>query len=336
MASIQLFQVQRAPFSLTLDKTRPGPRFVFEAADLSFPILSRALSYDFPYPGGIQNRSPAYQFWNRIPPCGFPPEGASHEKSPRPRFRSAVSRGCRPDRRLRDVRDNRVGRGPDRLLPVPGHPRRHRRLRLGRRPVDGRRPRRPGPPSDLAFGHRSLSGRLARRADAGLLRPVRGPDRGLYDAPRRRTARAPHLRGPGRDRRRLDAGRQDPLRHTEVFDPAQYPARRSRPGHQFRIAPAPRPGGRRFVRRLGKNALFHAPPLPGQLHQEVQRRNGPEPLVLCSRRPRSVPPDGGLRRHEQEPAGLEGPRLLSERPRRPHEHLVHGLKGRRAQPAHFP
>ena len=103
-----------------------------------------------------------------------------------------------------------------------------------RRPLDGRRPRRHGPPPDLALGHRSLSGHLARRADPGLLRPVRGPDRGLHDAPRRRAARAPHLRRPGRDRRRLDAGRKDPLRHPEVLDPAQHPARRPRPGDQRR------------------------------------------------------------------------------------------------------
>ena len=56
-------------------------------------------------------------------------------------------------------------------------------------------------------GLESLPGHLARRPDPGLLRPVRGPDRGLHDAPRRRPARAPHLRRTGGDGRRLDAGR---------------------------------------------------------------------------------------------------------------------------------
>ena len=202
--------------------------------------------------------------------------------------------------------------------------------------MDGRRSRRPGPPPDLALGPRSLSGRLAGRADAGLLRPVRGPDRGLHDAPRRRTARAPHLRGAGRNGRRLDPGREDPLRHAEVFDPAQRPTRGPRSGHERRIAFAPQSSRRRLLRRRGPDALFHTSPLPGQLHQEVQRRNGPESMVLCSRRPRSVAPDGGLRRYQQEPAGLEGPRLLPERPRRPHEHLVDGLERRRAHAAHLP
>ncbi|MCK7481900.1 MAG: hypothetical protein M0C28_35550 [Candidatus Moduliflexus flocculans] len=143
--------------------------------------------------------------------------------------------------------------------------------------------------------------------------------------------------GQGGTRRRLDPGRQDPLRHAEVLDPAQRPARASSipATNTESLLPLSQAADGSFDAG-GPDALFHAPPLPGQLHQALQGRHGPEPVVLRARRRRGRAPDRRLRRHEQEPDGLEGPRLLPERPRRLDEHLVHGPQGRRSHAAHLP
>ncbi|MCK7476505.1 MAG: hypothetical protein M0C28_02185 [Candidatus Moduliflexus flocculans] len=194
------------------------------------------------------------------------------------------------------------------------------------------------PPPDLALGHGSLSGHLAGRADRWPSPPsTRARPRSTRcpspaGLPVRRT-----FAGQGGTRRRLDPGRQDPLRHPEVLDPAQRPARASstRPRTQNRCCPSARPPTAPST-PAGRTLYFTRLPFQGSYTKRYKGGTAQNLWSYALGAAEAVAPDGRLRRHQQEPDGLEGPRLLPERPRRPHEHLVDGPEGRRPHAAHLP
>ena len=186
--------------------------------------------------------------------------------------------------------------------------------------VDGRRGHAPDKPS----GERGCPGDLTRRQDRGVHRGLRGPHGDLHDAAGRRPAHAPHVRHGTRQHRRLDPRRPAALLHRGVLDVAQRAA--DGPGSAGRgprrTAP-PGPGRGRLVRRRRQDALLHAFPLPGQPHQALQRRHGPEHLeILAGQRGR--PLDRRLQRNQQAAHVVGGAGLFCLGPRRHHEPLVHG------------
>ncbi len=206
--------------------------------------------------------------------------------------------------------------------------------------MEGRRQGRLGHAPHQRPRRRVAAGRLARRQDAGLRRPVRRPHRGLHHAHRRRRPPPPHL-GRRRHRlRRLDARRQGPRRHRSPVHPAADPPPRPRhkPTETRGRAPvrAAGPGGRRRLRRSRQDAVLHAPALPGQPHQALQGRHRPESLEVRRRRPGGYAVDRRLPRDQQEPHVVARPRLLPLRPRRRRQPLVHETGRERSQTAHVP
>ncbi len=188
-------------------------------------------------------------------------------------------------------------------------------------------------PDDASRGGEP-AGDLAGREDRGVLGDLRGAGGGLHAAARRRRARPPDARRQPRERRRLDAGRRDPLRHAAVFDAAQHAARAGsirRPACA-RCFRSRRPATARTTRRL--DAVLHAPALPGQPHAALQGRHGAEPLEVDCGRGGGDAAHRRLRRHQQDADAVERPRLLRQRPRRVDEHLVDGRERPRPQAAH--
>ena len=97
-------------------------------------------------------------------------------------------------------------------------------------------------------------------------------------------------------------------------------------------AGAPGPGERRQLHAGRQDPLLHPLRLPGQPHQALPGRHGPEPLALPRRRRRGRAAHRRLRRHQQGADGLAGPGLLRLRPRRHDEPLVDGRDTERAGP----
>ena len=77
----------------------------------------------------------------------------------------------------------------------------------------------------------------------------------------------------------------------------EHAARAPRPEDRRAHASPARAGERRRLRRQGRHALLHAPPLPGQPHAALQGRHGAEPLEAAGGRRR-----GGRRSPPTTPA----------------------------------
>ncbi len=137
-----------------------------------------------------------------------------------------------------------------------------------------------GPARRLTSAHRNRTGRhhLARRHHRRLLRPLRGPLRGLHHPHRRRPPPAPHL-GWRRPSRRLGP-RWPPARpHHPLLPFARPQARAARHPRRARNAS---PCHRLRRRLLGRrpHPLLHPLRQAVQLHQALQRRLESKPLAL--------------------------------------------------------
>lgn len=245
------------------------------------------------------------------PSCYHPPRfapkyrEASSEATPVPSPPAPPSPPLRPP-----------GGGDFGLLPVPRHPWRHGGLRRRGRPLAGGAPGRGRDPADHSPRRGVAAGDLAGRRDDRLLGEIRGADRGLHHAGRRRPAGAPDLRGGKRRGRGLDAGGRGPLRDLPRLGALFRAARAARSGDRPAPPRSSRPRERRQLRAGRQDPLLHPLRLPGQPHQALPGRQGPEPLAIPRRRSRGRPPDRRLPRHQQGADGLGGAGLLPFRPRR--------------------
>ena len=173
--------------------------------------------------------------------------------------------------------------------------------------------------------------------DARLLGRVRGADRGLHDAARRRPAGAADVR---RRAARGSVGFAPTARSsTRRGGTARCPTRSSSGSTSATGAAhggAARPGGGRRLDAGRAHALLHPAPVPGQPHEALPRRHRAGPLEV-----RGGSGGGGaahrrLHRDEQDADVVERPRLLPQRPGRHHERLVDGRGRPRPAPAHAP
>ena len=163
-------------------------------------------------------------------------------------------------------------------------------------------------------GEESHAGDLARRHDARLLGRLRGSDRGLHDAPRRRPAAAPHLRRAAGAR--SSAGRPTARSSTRRGSTRRCPTRSSsaldlgaRTPRQ-RAAARPRPATAAFddptARRSSSPACRSRAATPSATRAARRRTSGRSRPA----RARGRPADRRLPGHEQDADVVERPRLL--------------------------
>ena len=135
-------------------------------------------------------------------------------------------------------------------------------------------------------------------------------------------------------RRRLDAGRRDPLRDAALFDAAQHPAGAPRPEDRRRasLLPLAQASDGAYDAK-GSTLFFTRLPFQGS-HTRRYKGGTAQNLWKFAGAGRSRAAHRRLRRHQQDADAVERPRLLRQRSRRVDEHLVDGRERPRPEAAH--